>query len=157
MDAPRVQQFEQALAKQIEELGMETLIADGAGEGQIGQSLRTMLPIIGSQGDAALTEILVTELDEDLNLLYFYSTMIMEIGPGYEALKEMLLDWNLECPAGAFGIFRQGRQFYHKYTLPFPKDTAPEALADQAMVLLELLCEIISERFPEAVKLSGHG
>ena len=41
--------------------------------------------------------------------------MIVEIGPGYEALKEMLLDWNLTARLGAFGIYRQQRQLYHKY------------------------------------------
>ena len=40
--------------------------------------------------------------------------MIAETGLGYEALKEMLPDWNLTCPIGAFGIYRRARQFYHK-------------------------------------------
>ena len=155
MDAPKVREFLDLLAKQIEELEMETKLDVAQSEAQLGPTLRTLLPMIGSKGDVALTEILVTQLDDDSDLLFFYTTMIMEIGPGYEALKEMVLDWNLESPVGAFGIYRQGRQFYHKYTFPFPKDTAPKALADRAMVLLELICEVVSGRFSEAVKLSG--
>ena len=155
MEIADVRAFQQALAKQIEELNMETNTAEGAGGAQIGDTLRTLLPV--NEGhEVVLTEILVSDFNAESDCLVFYTTMIMEIGPGYEALKEMLLDWNLLCPLGAFGIFRQGRQFYHKLALPFPKETAPEALADQAMYLLELLYDVISERFPEAVRLSGH-
>ena len=119
MDAPKVREFLDLLAKQIEELEMETKLDVAQSEAQLGPTLRTLLPMIGSKGDVALTEILVTQWDDDSDLLFFYTTMIMEIGPGYEALKEMVLDWNLESPVGAFGIYRQGRQFYHKYTFPF--------------------------------------
>lgn len=155
MNAQDVLTFQQELAKQIEELNMETNMAEGTGNAQIGDTLRTLLPV-SMKGDVALTEILVSQYNAESDCLVFYSTMIMEIGPGYEALKEMLLDWNLTCPLGAFGIFRQGRQFYHKFALPFPKETKPKELADRAMYLLELLYEVISERFPEAVQLSGH-
>ena len=155
MNAADVLQFQKELAKQIEELNMETKMAEGTGGAQIGDTLRTLLPV--SEGrDVVLTEILVSSFNAESDCLVFYTTMIMEIGPGYEALKELLLDWNLTCPLGSFGIFRPARQFYHKFVLPFPKETAPQALADRAMYLLEVLYEVISERFPEAVQLSGH-
>ena len=155
MNAADVLQFQQELARQIEELKMETNMAEGSGGGQIGDTLRTLLPV-NAGSDVVLTEIIVTDLNAESDCLVFYTTMIMEIGPGYEALKEMLLDWNLTCPLGAFGIFRPARQFYHKFTVPIPKETAPKELADRAMYLLEMLYDVISERFPEAVKLSGH-
>ncbi len=155
MNASDVLQFQQLLAGQIEELNMETNTAKGTGGAQIGDTLRTLLPV--NQGsDVVLTEILVSEFNAESDLLVFYTTMIMEIGPGYEALKEMLLDWNLTCPLGSFGIFRQGRQFYHKFVFPFPKQLSPKKLADRGMYLLEVLYDVISERFPEAVQLSGH-
>ena len=156
MELSTVRAFQQALAAQIAELNMETGLDKGAGGTQIGDTLRIVLPV--NEGhDAVLTEVVVSSFNEESDYLMFYSTMILEIGPGYEALKEMLLDWNLLCPLGSFGIYRQGRQFYHKLALPFPKDVGAKALADQAMYLLELLYDVISERFPEAVQLSGHG
>ena len=155
MNAAEVKAFQENLARQIAELNMETNVAPGSGEPQIGDTLRTLLPVNGGS-DVVMTEILVSEFNEDSNCLVLYTTMIMEIGPGYEALKEMLLDWNLTCPLGSFGIFRQGRQFYHKYLFPFPKNLPAKKLADRAMYLLELLYDVISERFPEAVRLSGH-
>ena len=154
MDANGVKKFQDAMAEKIHALDVETAYVDG-GDGQIGGTLRALLPVTDA-GDASLMEIMVTEFEEGSDLLLFYTTMIVEIGPGYEALKEMLLDWNLRCPMGAFGIFRQARQFYHKYTVPVPKDAEPEALAEKAMELLEMLYEVISRQFPEAVRLSGH-
>ena len=155
MNLEGVKKFQQELARQIEELNMETNVAEGTGGTQIGDTLRTLLPVNEGR-DVVLTEILVSDFNAESDCLMFYTTMIMEIGPGYEALKEMLLDWNLTCPLGAFGIFRQGRQFYHKYVFPFPKNLPVQKLADRAMYLLEVLYDVISERFPEAVKLSGH-
>lgn len=155
MNVSDVQAFQKELANQIEELDMETTMVEGTGGTQLGDTLRTLLPVDEGR-DAVLTEIIVSDFNAESDVLVFYTTMILEIGPGYEALKEMLLDWNLTCPLGSFGIFRQGRQFYHKLALPFPKETAPKELADRAMYLLELLYDVISERFPEAVKLSGH-
>ena len=155
MNTADVLQFQQELTKQIEELNMETNMAEGTGGAQIGDTLRTLLPVNEGR-DVVLTEILVSGFNAESDCLVFYTTMIMEIGPGYEALKEMMLDWNLACPLGAFGIFRQGRQFYHKYVFPFPKNLPTKKLADRAMYLLEVLCEVISDRFPEAVMLSGH-
>ena len=155
MNSADVLQFQQELAKQLEELNMETNTSEGSGGAQIGDTLRMLLPMDEGQ-NVVLTEILVSSFNAESDCLVFYTTMIMEIGPGYEALKEMLLDWNLTCPLGSFGIFRQARQFYHKYVLPFPKETSPKALADRAMYLLEVLYEVLSERFPEAVRLSGH-
>lgn len=155
MNLSGVQTFQQELIKQIEELNMETNMAEGSGGSQIGDTLRTLLPM-GDGSNVALTEILVSEFNAESDCVMFYTTMIMEIGPGYEALKEMILDWNLLCPLGAFGIFRQERQFYHKYVFPFPKNLPPKKLADRTMYLLEVLYEVLSQRFPEAVQLSGH-
>ena len=155
MNAADVLLFQQDLAGQIAQLNMETNTAAGSGGAQIGDTLRTLLPV-NNGGDVALTEILVSSFNAESDCLVFYTTMIMEIGPGYEALKEMLLDWNLACPLGSFGIFRQGRQFYHKFVFPFPKNLPPKKLAKRAMYLLEVLYDVISGRFPEAVMLSGH-
>ncbi len=149
-----VKQFQAALDARLKELTLETAYFDNGPE-SIGDTLRVLLPVT-DDGDIVLTEILATPWVEDCDLLHFYSTIIVEIGPGYEALKEMMLDWNLACPLGAFGIYRQTRQFYHKYTLALPKDTDLGTLPERAFYLLNLIAAVISERLPEAVKLSGN-
>ena len=157
MNADDVKRLESALEARFKELELETAYFDN-GEESIGDTLRVMLPVT-DEGDMALTEILVTPWSEDCDLLHIYSTMILEIGPGYEAVKEMLLDWNVSCPLGAFGIYRPARQFYHKYTLPLPRPLAAdleEELADRVFFLLNLVAAVLSERYPEAVQLSGH-
>ena len=153
MNPDSVKQFQAALEARLKELELETGHVDG-GPNSIGDTLRVLLPVT-DDGDMVLTEFLVMTWAEDCDLLHIYSTLILEIGPGYEALKEMLLDWNLTCPLGAFGIYRPARQFFHKYSLPLLMDTDPAALAEQAFFLLNLVVAAISERFQEAVQLSG--
>ena len=154
MDAKDVRLLQDAVKARLDEIGVETAYLDGE-EGQIGDTLRALLPVTEA-GDCVLMEILVSPFDESAELLQFYTTLIMEIGPGYEALKELLLDWNLFCPLGAFGIYRQGRQFFHRYTLPLPRTLPPEAMTDSVYYLADRIHAVISERFPDAVRISGH-
>lgn len=154
MTTERVKRFQELLEARLKELTLETAYI-GGGPDQIGDTLRALVPVT-DDGDVVLTEILVTPWAKDCDLLHIYSTMIAEIGPGFEALKEMLPDWNLTCPLGAFGIYRPARQFYHRYSVPLPPETDPEILAEKAFPLLNLIAAVIAERFPEAVRLSGH-
>ena len=68
----------------------------------------------------------------------------------------MLLDWNLTCPLGAFGIYRQGRQFYHKYNYPMPTEGDPKQMAVEIFFIIHLIRDVIAGIFPDAVRLSGN-
>ena len=151
MDAKK---FQTALDNLLKKIGVQTATLDGV-EPQIGDTLRALLPVTEA-GDVVLTEVMMAPYTEDALLLQIYSTMIVEIGPGYEALKEMLLDWNLTAPLGAFGIYRQERQFYHKYNYIIPTDGDPDEMAAEVFYLMNLVLDVISARFPDAVRLSGH-
>lgn len=149
-----VNKFLEVLEEMLNQINIETAIVDGE-EPQIGNTLRALMPV-SDNGEKVLTEMAVAPFTEDANLLQIYTTMILEIGPGYEALKEMLLDWNLTCSLGAFGIYRKGKQFYHKYNYMLPVDVPPEEMAAEVFYLLNLLLVTVSEVFPDAVRLSGH-
>lgn len=122
---------------------------------QLGDTLRVMLPI-DEAGNKVLMEIMAMSYTDDAILVQIYSTMIAEIGPGYEALKEMLLDWNLTCPLGAFGIYRQGRQFYHKYNYTLPTDGDPKQMAVEVFYIIHLVRDVIAQYFADIVRLSGN-
>ena len=122
---------------------------------QLGDTLRVMLPI-DEAGNKVLMEIMAMSYTDDAILVQIYSTMIAEIGPGYEALKEILLDWNLTCPLGAFGIYRQGRQFYHKYNYTLPTDGDPKEMAMEVFYIIHLIQDVIGRYFPDIVRLSGN-
>ena len=140
-----------ALFKKME---YETATLKGE-EIQLGDTLRVMLPI-DQAGNKVLLEVMAMSYTDDALLLQIYSTMIAEIGPGYEALKEMLLDWNLTCPLGAFGIYRQGRQFYHKYNYTLPTDGDPKEMAVEVFYIIHLIQDVIGRYFPDIVRLSGN-
>lgn len=115
---------------------------------QIGNTLRILLPIT-EEGHPVLTEIMVTEFTDDLDLLHIYSTLIVKSNDSISELKQKLGEWNLLCPLGAYGLYEEDgeRQLFHKYTLPFSMDA--EKLADEAMILIELIHGILSDKYPE--------
>ncbi|MBQ6502408.1 MAG: hypothetical protein IJI57_00670 [Flexilinea sp.] len=141
----------EALLKKME---YETATLKGE-EIQLGNTLRAMMPV-DEAGNMVLLEVMALPYTDDALLVQIYSTMIAEIGPGYEALKEMLLDWNLTCPLGAFGIYRQGRQFYHKYNYPMPTEGDPKQMAVEIFFIIHLIRDVIAGIFPDAVRLSGN-
>lgn len=147
-----ITEFLNALEKLLKEDGMETAMVEGT-EVQIGNTLRAMMPVT-ENGDRVLLEFMVAPYSEDANLLQIYSTMISEIGSGYDALKEALLDWNLICPLGAFGIYKPLKQLYHKYNYLMPVDVPGDEMALEILYILDLVQEAIAQVFPEAVRLS---
>ena len=149
-----IDRFITELETLLKKMEYETVILKGE-EIQLGDTLRVLLPV-DETGNIVLMEIMALPYTEDALLLQLYSTMIAEIGPGYEALKEMLLDWNLNSPLGAFGIYRQGRQFFHKYNYPMPADGDPKEMAVEVFYIIHLIRDVIGQIFPDAVRLSGN-
>ncbi len=148
-----INQFFAELDKLLKQIGLQTAALQGK-EPQIGITLRTLLPVT-EKGDMVMLEFMAAPYTEDANILQIFTTLIPEIGPGYEALKEMTLDWNLTCRLGAFGIYREGRQFYHKYNYPMPLDVPADEMALEIFYLIHLIQDEIIEVYPDAVRLSG--
>ena len=138
----------------LKKMDYETAIVNNE-EQELGDTLRALVPV-DEAGNQVLLEVMAGEYDEHTLLIQIYTTMIAEIGPGYEALKEMTLEWNLVCPIGAFGIYREERQFYHKYNYLIPADGEAKDTAMSIFYIIHLVRDVIAEIFPDAVKLSGN-
>lgn len=154
MNAANVKAMQENLEARLKKLNVETAWLKGE-DNQIGDTLRALLPVTEA-GDCVLLEVMVTHLDDEVDLLDLFTSLIMEIGPGYEALKEIMLDWNLDSPIGAFGIYRPSRTFFHRYTFPFPADSSAEDLAEQTNYLIGQCFAVVAQVFPDAVRISGH-
>lgn len=138
----------------LQKMEYETAVIENEDQ-ELGNTVRALVPV-DDAGNKVLLEVLAAEYDEETLLIQIYTTMIAEIGPGYEALKEMTLDWNLTCPIGAFGIYRRNRQFYHKYNYLIPTDGDPKEMAMEIFYIIHLVRDVIAEVFPDAVRLSGN-
>ena len=149
-----IKEFFSELESLLKKMEYETAVLEGE-DPQLGDTLRAMVPV-DDAGNKVLLEVMALPYTENTVLIQIYSTMIAEIGPGYEALKEMLLDWNLTSPLGAFGIYRPGRQFYHKYNYLMPADGDPKQMAPEVFYVIHLVRDVIADVFPDAVRLSGH-
>ncbi|MBE6070108.1 MAG: hypothetical protein E7211_20820 [Clostridium lundense] len=148
MDLKGVHKFFEALGNELEKLGINTTYVEGAGAPQIGDTLRILFPVT-DEGHAAITEVMVSELEEDLNMLHIYSTIVVELNEKADELPNKLIEWNLLCPLGGYGLYEEERQLYHKYTMPFNINKDPESLADDTMTLLELLFNVLTNAYPD--------
>jgi len=137
----------------LKQMGYETALARGE-DPKLGDTLRALLPV-DEAGNKVLLDVMAFPYTEHALLAQIYTTMIAEIGPGYDALEKMLVDWNLTCPIGAYGIYREGRQFYHKYNYLMRTDGEAKEMAEEIFYIIHLVLDVIAETFPAAVRLSG--
>lgn len=149
-----VNEFIGTLGAILQENGVECAVVPGE-EIQIGDTLRALVPVT-EENDQVLMEVMVAPCDEDVLIVQLFSTIIPEIGPGYEALKDEILDWNLVCPFGSFGICRQLRQFYHKYVLLVTSDKNALDLAGHVARLLSMIAVVIEDHYADAVRISAN-
>ncbi len=153
MDLKGAYTFLKALDGKIQELGMDTTVMEGIGSPQIGDTLRILMPVT-QEGHPVIAEFMVMEMAEDYDLLMIYTTVLSSLGGKKNELPEKLIEWNMNCPMGHYGIYEEEGQLYHKYSLPFLVDTDPAVLADHALDLLTLIYEVLSNKYPE---LSAYG
>ena len=153
MNIEQLKGFQKLLEEKLHEIGLETILVEGTEE-QIGDTLRLLAPL-SEAGDAAIMEVMLVPYTDEADLLILYSTLFQYAPEQREALMEKLLEWNLTCPLGAFGLYMEERHFYHKYSVLVPLGTTPPALAETAMELLDALYALISVQYEEAARLGG--
>ncbi len=154
MDLNASHRFFRKLEDLIHELDIETTYVEGIRAPQIGDTLRILLPVT-EEGHPVISEVMLTGFTEEADLLLLYSTVIAALSEKAAELPQKLSEWNLLCPLGAFGIYEEEGQLFHKYTLPVPKDMDPEELAEEAMYLLELIYGVLSEKYPELLEYAA--
>lgn len=121
--------------------------------------LRLWLPLFedGDVDSRVLMEIAPITYNEPLDLAHIYTTMLAEPGPGVEELRRKLQDWNLTAFVGAYGIFEEMGQLYHKHSIVLMEDLDEEEQADLIFMGACVAADEMARRFPEAVHISNGG
>lgn len=153
MDLEKQKQFFQILEQKLNGMGMQTAAAAGAGAPQIGDTLRVLVPIT-DEGEAVLLELMAAAIDEETDLLQFYTTMVMELAADRGQLARTLMQWNFLCPLGSFGVFEEGNQLYHKYGILLTGEEELDRLAEHVIQILSVLYEVLEQKFPAAKEFS---
>ena len=153
MDLASQEKFFQALGQKLRDMGMKPVLTAGAGAPQVGDTMRLLVPIT-DQGDAVLMELMVAAIDGETDLLQFYTTLVMELDADFGQLSRTLLQWNFLCPLGAFGIFEEEKQLYHKYGVLLTEAEEPDQLAERVIQILSVLYEVIEQKFPLAAQFA---
>ena len=146
-----VEDFLNQLNDLLKRFGLETAFLEGV-EPQVGDTLRAMVPM-STEGDEVLLEIMVAPWTDDVMMLQFYTTLLTNVESGFDALQKALLDWNLTCPIGAFGIYFEKWHLYHKYNYPMPLEIDPAEMALEAFYILNLILDTIYVIYPQTIKL----
>ena len=152
MDLVRQKELFEILEQKLNGMGMQTAAA-GAGAPQVGDTMRVLVPIT-DEGDAVLLELMAASIDEETDLLQFYTTMVMELDVDHGQLAQTLAQWNFLCPLGAFGIFEEGNQLYHKYGIVLNGTEELDELAERVILILSVLYEVIEQKYPLAVEFA---
>ena len=153
MELAKQKQFFQILEQKLNGMGMQTAAAAGAGAPQIGDTLRVLVPIT-DEGEAVLLELMAAAIDEETDLLQFYTTMVMELAADRGQLARTLMQWNFLCPLGSFGVFEEGNQLYHKYGIVLNGTEELDELAERVILILSVLYEVIEQKYPLAVEFA---
>lgn len=153
MDLVRQKELFQILEQKLNGMGMQTAAAAGAGAPQVGDTMRVLVPIT-DEGDAVLLELMAAAIDEETDLLQFYTTMVMELAADRGQLARTLMQWNFLCPLGSFGVFEEGNQLYHKYGILLTGEEELDRLAEHVIQILSVLYEVLEQKFPAAKEFS---
>ena len=124
-------------------------------QSQQGPVLRTVIPLLEEEQGQVLVEICALTYNDQIDLVQIFSTMLLEPGPGLETLRGQLNSWNLVAIAGAYGIYDQMGQLYHKYNVAIDSTLDLESKAGQAFLGLCAALDEMCGRIKEAITLSA--
>ena len=123
-------------------------------ETENGPMLRMGVPLLENGEGQVLVEVCALTYNDQIDIIQIYSTLLPQPGPGLEALRAKLNEWNLVAVAGAYGIYDKLGQLYHKYNVAVDAGEGLEAKADQAILGICVALDEMSGRIEEALALS---
>ncbi|MGI6192965.1 MAG: hypothetical protein ACOYI3_05335 [Christensenellales bacterium] len=119
------------------------------------EMLRFAAPLLGDDKGFVLIEICQFDYDETSAIFQIFSTMIPEPGPGFEKLRSAVNGWNLFSRLGAYGIFEQLGQLYHKYNVVVNLDESAESVFTRVVTALYICMDEMEYRLSEALAISS--
>lgn len=115
-------------------LGQEKLSTKAEIELETGQPgeeiLHAFFSDIGDYGGAFMTEVnlLTVYKDEPVGAMQFYSTVSAEIREElFPSIEDRLNELNALCIFGAFGLYKEGKQIFHRYVMPVALENLTDA------------------------------
>lgn len=110
-------------------------------------SLKVLIPI-SEDGDFILTEITLCDISPSNTIIQFYSTIATHVlDDCIPEVEKSLIHMNMHTALGAFGIFYEGHQIYHKYSYITFEQSAPSIIAQQIIGITNLLLKVIQPSY----------
>ena len=115
-----------------------------------------MLPRLHDDGTGAvLMEVCLLEYSEEISVAQIYTTIIPEPKPGLTALREKLPRWNFASLAGAYGIYEEQGQLYHKQNVAVLRELGVDDQVEAVLTGIFAAMDEMARRLPEALAVSA--
>ena len=152
MASNRQREFALRLQASFQEHGYERCQIEDQGDLA---TLQVLLPLYEEGRGLVIMDLCLVDYDEDFELVQIYSTMTPEPGPGLPALRQTLGEWNMVALAGAYGIYEELGQLYHKYNVVVRAQEDLDDVVADVLAGVFMATEEMSRRLVEAVRLSS--
>ena len=114
-----------------------------------------MIPSLYTDIEAlVLMEICLLEYSEDISVVQIYTTIFPEPKPGLEDLRAKLPEWNFNSLVGAYGIYEEQGQLYHKHNVAVITGDDPDEQVNDVLPAICMALDEMARRLPEAIMLS---
>lgn len=115
-----------------------------------------MMPSLYTDGTApVLMEICLLEYSDDISVVQIYTTIFPKPEPGLAELRAKLPEWNFTSLAGAYGIYEQQGQLYHKQNVAVITGAGADEQIDTVLPAICMAMDEMARRLPEALELSS--
>lgn len=116
--------------------------------------LRLFPALLANGNGHVYMEICIIDYSDELSVAQVYSTMIPKPGPHSDDLNGYLADWNLHSAAGAYGLYGDQKQLYHKLNIALVNSESVESRANALFAGICLAMDEMARRLPEAFQIA---
>ena len=114
-----------------------------------------LFPALFTDGSGRVyMEVCVLDYSDELSIGQVYSTMIPKPGPHSDDLKEHFADWNLHSAAGAYGLYGDQKQLYHKQTVALINDESVDSQSQALFACIGMCMDEMSRHLHEAIQIA---
>lgn len=138
---------------------LQSLLQPQLGEGDLAEQNGTLFlrlfPALLEDGTGHVyMEICLAPYSDELTVAQIYSTLIPKSGPHTDQLAAHFADWNLHSLAGAYGLYGDDQQLYHKQNVALINGESEESHIKTLLASVSLAMDEMARRLPEAIQIA---
>lgn len=136
-----------AMEENLASQGIQTRLEPGDGQ-TAPDMLRAQISVFGNDDGIVICEMCFLEFEQEPPVLQIFTTVAVNLSDaGITELEKAAVRLNLYCPIGAFGLFYDNKQLYHKYCAALDDSKQVPEAVDQCEKILEMVFGVIGSQY----------